>query len=80
MLGLARAGSALFWKTWDAAEPYRLQLRTAVTVPAWALFGLLVLLTAFAGPATAYAEAAAEQLFARDGYIGAVMGPERSGR
>lgn len=80
MLGLARAGSALFWKTWDAAEPYRVQLRTAVTVPAWALFGLLVLLTTFAGPATGYAEAAAEQLFARDGYIGAVMGPERSGR
>ncbi|MHB9880143.1 monovalent cation/H+ antiporter subunit D [Pacificimonas sp. ICDLI1SI03] len=75
MIGLARAGSVVFWKV-GAAE-VRSPPRRWTTGPAWAIFALLAILTIFAGPATDYAAAAAGQLFAPDGYIDAVLGERR---
>lgn len=77
IVGLARAGSVLFWKS--EGEPRNPPSQSkAATGPAWAIFGLLVLLTAFAGPAIRYAEATAGQLFAPDAYIDAVLGGGRN--
>ena len=73
MIGLARAGSVLFWKVEGPAHEKAAHGK-AVTAPAWIIFLLLVLLTVFAGPATRFAEATADQRFARDAYIEAVLG------
>ena len=78
MLGLARAGSVLFWKISEREDSSPSAQRQAATAPAWAIFILLALLTALAGPATRFAEATAGQLFARNAYIEAVLGQDRS--
>lgn len=86
ILGMARAGSQLFWKghglpARTAEEPGELP-PPAVPVarlPFVACFGLLsglVALTVFAGPATRYAEATAAQLFTPTAYIETVLGKE----
>ncbi|MFC3099831.1 monovalent cation/H+ antiporter subunit D [Altererythrobacter lauratis] len=75
MIGFARAGSVLFWKS--GGEPQgQLTAGTGATFPAWAIFAVLVALAALAGPATSFAQATADQLFAREAYIGAVLQPE----
>ncbi|MQQ09990.1 monovalent cation/H+ antiporter subunit D [Epibacterium sp. SM1979] len=85
ILGLARAGTIIFWKAYDAttkAPEADEQEEEAIHQPAPALpvvatFGLvagLVLLTVFAGPMSAYATATAEQLFAPEAYIQNVLG------
>ena len=73
ILGLARTGSAIFWKT-EANAAFRRR------VPGWAdllapaaAIGLLGALTLGAGPATEQAAAAAAQIMAPDRYIGAVL-------
>ena len=93
IIGLARAGSTLFWKssaiTAETEHPIAgahppepgTASATAKTDPARALEAApvfcallaLALLTAFAGPATAYLEDAADQLFNSSGYIDAVL-------
>lgn len=78
MVGLARAGSVLFWKV--SLGEQRLGPKRWATAPAWAIFLLLAMLTVFAGPATHYAEAAAGQLFAPDAYIEAVLGSREEDR
>jgi len=87
ILGLARAGSVLFWKshaaeTLDQAPPsaVRSQGLSDQPQPGWALaavgamLALIVALTALSGPAMRLAEATAAQLHARDAYVGAVLG------
>jgi len=68
IVALARAGSALYWaRSADDARP------AGTLVPAAGLLAALVALTVFAGPASAYARAAAEQLLAPGGYAQAVL-------
>jgi multicomponent K+:H+ antiporter subunit D len=78
ILGLARAGSLIFWKS-ETAEPGRPlpgSLQRSDLAPPATLLILLAALTIFAGPATAYAEAAAQQLHDPTRYIEAVLGEE----
>ncbi|NOD62790.1 MULTISPECIES: monovalent cation/H+ antiporter subunit D [unclassified Ruegeria] len=91
IVGLARAGTLIFWKSHDTQvvtieEPVEdeevpapvapePQLGLAIT----AVFGLvagLILLTLFAGPALEYTSKTAAQLFAPENYISAVLGRE----
>jgi multicomponent K+:H+ antiporter subunit D len=76
ILGLARAGSILFWQSAGEGQPLpqgRFSPRTAELVPPAILLTLLAALTIFAGPVTAHMEAASAQLSAPAGYIEAVL-------
>lgn len=70
IVGFARAGSTLFWKSHEVQG----QPRPHATEP-WALgavcgiIGVLIGLTVFAGPVTAWLDATATQLFEPAGYI-----------
>lgn len=77
IIGLARAGSKLFWKDDDSppAPVGRLQVRSLEAMPALILVGFLIALTIGAGPATAYMEATSAQLFDASSYVAAVLGP-----
>lgn len=73
ILGLARAGSVIFWKT--AGEPA--ENGTPHTLPFVAAFGLLaglVALSVFAGPAARFLDATAAQLSDQAAYAAAVLG------
>lgn len=89
ILGLARAGSLLFWKPFDTslmpadAAPETGQPDTGeatVAVPAlpfvavFLLLAALVSMTVLAGPAMDFARATAQQLYTPEAYIGAVLG------
>lgn len=90
IVGLARAGSILFWKAHvveagqadTTAAEARIVSLAAQPAPGLALgvVGVLlaatVALTVFAGPAMRVAQDTAEQLFARRPYIEAVLRPE----
>jgi multicomponent K+:H+ antiporter subunit D len=77
VLGLARAGSLLFWKSTELSD-LRLTGRRArledFIAPAM-LLAVLSALTLFALPVTRFMEAAAAQLSAPATYVGAVLGP-----
>ncbi len=92
IVGLARAGSLIFWKSHDAqhnTEPDPENEEEIPHPPApepmpgltfTAVFGLvlgLVLLTLFAGPALQYTSNTAVQLFTPENYISAVLGGEQ---
>ncbi|MEM1004834.1 MAG: proton-conducting transporter membrane subunit, partial [Pseudomonadota bacterium] len=88
IVGLARAGSLIFWKSHDAGnaldggpsngttgtapEPQPGLAFTAV----FSVVAGLILLTLFAGPALEYTNKTAEQLFTPERYISAVLGVE----
>jgi len=90
ILGLARAGSILFWKPFDATfappNPEKADIpdlqaedppAAVSALPFVAVFGLLACLagmTVLAGPAMEFAAATADQLFTPEGYIRAVLG------
>lgn len=79
IIGFARGGSTLFWKS-TAVEGAFESTAQPVALPMIAvglLLAGLVLLTAFAGPVTAYLDLTAGQLFAPTHYIDAVLGEER---
>jgi multicomponent K+:H+ antiporter subunit D len=81
MIGLARAGSMIFWKSASLHKPEPQVLPGVTRLELWppaALLTLLALYTVFAGPAAAYMEAASEQLFSRHAYLQAVLGGMRS--
>jgi multicomponent K+:H+ antiporter subunit D len=83
VLGFARAGSLLFWKSAAfTGQPARGALATPPglleLLPVLWLLALLGALTAGAGTATVYGEALAAQLFAPTDYVEAVLG--RQGR
>lgn len=85
IIGLARAGTMIFWKSHDAStkvetEPEQdednMQPLSKPVLPFVACFGLLsglIVLTVFAGPMMDYAEATAAQLFDPSAYIDAVL-------
>jgi len=83
VLAFARAGSMIFWKSAsvEGEIPLRsLRGRRGGVGAAAALVLVLAGLTVLAGPVTAYTAAAAQQLFAPDQYIEAVLGPHSGGR
>ena len=83
ILGFARAGSTLFWKSTamlpDADMTELEDIRpanpaTALQVaPSMLALVTLAMLAAFAGPVSAYLEQTSNQLFDRAGYVGAVL-------
>jgi len=80
IVGFARAGSALFWKSEALHAPVAAATgRSPVAAgaleiaPAMAALAILAALAAFAGPVSAYLEAASMQLFDRAGYVNAVL-------
>lgn len=82
ILGLARAGSVLFWKsTATAADstqhiPDQARMSPAAQAPTMAAIAVLAGLTLFAGPVSSYLEATVAQLFDREGYVTSVLGPQ----
>ncbi|WP_299663970.1 monovalent cation/H+ antiporter subunit D [uncultured Ruegeria sp.] len=92
IVGLARAGTLIFWKCYDAqvVPPIEVErdegAETTLAAPEphpglafTAVFGAvlgLVLLTLFAGPTLEYTNKTAEQLFTPENYISAVLGRE----
>ncbi|MDJ1007731.1 MAG: monovalent cation/H+ antiporter subunit D [Paracoccaceae bacterium] len=84
IIGFARAGSTLFWKSTAiggvrgevATAPRATPMEIAPTMAALATLGLLAV---FAGPVAAYLDGTAQQLFDRAGYVSAVLGPSEEG-
>lgn len=77
LIGLARAGSTLFWKQEVGARGAgRPAPRVLEALPAFFLLALLAALTAGAGPTTAYMQATSAQVFDAPGYIRSVLGPD----
>jgi multicomponent K+:H+ antiporter subunit D len=81
IVGFARAGSTLFWKSTAvsvAGTPEQLPSETRATpaevAPAMAALAALAALAIFAGPMAAYLEETSAQIFDRAGYISAVLG------
>ena len=85
IVGFARAGSILFWKSTSVAtpegmgpvnaEPLPDPARGTELAPVMALIVLLALWAALAGPATGYMRATSEQLYDPQGYIDSVLAP-----
>ncbi|AVZ80180.1 monovalent cation/H+ antiporter subunit D [Zoogloeaceae bacteirum Par-f-2] len=83
ILGFARAGSLLFWKSHAFPAPVSWSWRPAPALPfvaVGALLAVLVALTAVAGPVHAWLAQASEQVFAPAGYIDAVLGAAEGGQ
>jgi multicomponent K+:H+ antiporter subunit D len=94
IVGFARAGSMIFWKTTsqdesapetDAVEAgdipltERPRLSVAELAPTMMLLAILGGMSVFAGPVMTYAEEATAQVYDRDGYIASVLGPQEEG-
>ena len=83
IVGFARAGSALFWKSTAVAAPDPAPEAIAVPpmasalqlAPAMAGIAMLGALSAFAGPVAGYLEGTATQLYDRQGYVSSVLNP-----
>ncbi|MBK5932837.1 multisubunit potassium/proton antiporter PhaD subunit [Rhodovulum imhoffii] len=76
IVGLARAGSVVFWKTETGPTGRRLRARQQPKLPlvvTCGMMGTVALLAVFAGPMSAYLDATAQQLFDREAYISAVL-------
>ncbi|MFK7877907.1 MAG: monovalent cation/H+ antiporter subunit D [Paracoccaceae bacterium] len=77
ILGFARAGSILFWKSHsidpDDAAPKATQPATLAYSAVGGLIGLLMLHTAFAGQVHGYTTSIAAELFAPDAYMSTVL-------
>jgi len=76
-IGLARAGSILFWKSSTCDEPLRpapAQVGRKALLPSAALVALLAALVLGAGGIVAYMDTVSAQLFAPRNYIEAVLG------
>jgi len=76
IVGLARAGSALFWRIADdaPARPAPRRVPVRALLPIGALLASIVAMVAWGGSVTAYAWGAAGQLARPSGYIEAVLG------
>ena len=89
IVGFARAGSTLFWKSTSVAVPEASEDDVeAATLPhatstelAPVIVALVVLglLAAFAGPVAGYMEATSDQLFDRPGYVSSVLATNGEG-
>jgi multicomponent K+:H+ antiporter subunit D len=88
IVGFARAGSALFWKSTAFVLPENVisddeeEKEVPITrdpakawevAPTMAAIGMLAALSIFAGPAARYFELTADQLFDRNAYVSAVL-------
>jgi multicomponent K+:H+ antiporter subunit D len=80
VVGFARAGSMIFWKSYETAPtdggddaPAPDRTRALPFVAVFALLGALVALSVFSGPISTYTEATAAQLFDPSAYIDAVL-------
>lgn len=79
IIGFARAGSEIFWKSTSVEGELPAGEAGSGSLPFVAvglMLAMLVVLTVFAGPISAYLENTAEQLFFRVDYIDAVLGRE----
>lgn len=85
IMGLARAGSVVFWKSYDASTTaatneagaeFRDPVPTHPMIAVFALLGAVVAMTVLAGPMMDYAEATAAQLYDPSDYIAAVLKQE----
>lgn len=78
IVGFARAGSVLFWKSQSDGAPVADTSRPAPSALSFAAVGgllaLLIAHTVFAGPMSKYTTATSAQLFAPDTYISTVLG------
>jgi multicomponent K+:H+ antiporter subunit D len=84
IVGFARAGSALFWKSTatpmpETDAPAPAAARPLEVAPAMAGLAVLALLAVFAGPLSSYLQDTAAQLYDRAGYVTAVLTPETEG-
>ncbi len=89
IVGFARAGSVIFWKSTAIPLPEPIEGAPPVAVPPRATAGelaptmialvALAGLAIFAGPVSSYLEATTTQLFDRSGYVGAVLGTGEEG-
>ena len=91
ILGFARAGSTLFWKStailpqedphqvdFDDIKPRNIAPALQLA-PSMLAVAALAGLAAFAGPVSTYLEQTSDQLFDRAGYVGAVLGTGEEG-
>jgi multicomponent K+:H+ antiporter subunit D len=70
IVGCARAGSTLFWKSHEVAVPARpYPAEPLAIVAVGGLIGVLIGLIVFAGPITTWLDDTAAQLFAPTGYV-----------
>jgi multicomponent K+:H+ antiporter subunit D len=82
IVGFARAGSLVFWKSRIAPatrESTELAGRSFAVLPVVVVATLIAstaVLTVAAGPVMRYLDATAEQLFRPDAYVAAVLGPQ----
>ena len=79
MVGFARGGSTLFWKSCSVegrCTPSPVDRPVLPIVAVCILLSGTAMLTIFAGPVTAYLDQTAAQLFAPSAYIDAVLGAE----
>lgn len=76
IIGFGRAGSTLFWKSTGepGSFPEHAEKNSLSLIAIGLLLAGCVGLTLFAGPLTTYLDATAEQIFATDQYIEAVLG------
>ena len=92
IVGFARAGSTLFWKSTamsvpetdaeveEGAQDLSPAKASALEVaPSMATLAVLGALALFAGPVSGYLQDTSAQLFDRAGYIGAVLGNGQEG-
>ncbi len=84
IVGFARAGSTLFWKSTavpvpevpegEDVAPTARPAGPAEVAPTMLALAILAAAAVFAGPLSAYLESTSEQLFDRAGYVSAVLG------
>ncbi|MEM0921513.1 MAG: monovalent cation/H+ antiporter subunit D [Pseudomonadota bacterium] len=86
IIGFARAGSVIFWKSTAIAMPEPAEgeapppkATAGQVAPTMMALAALAGLAIFAGPVSAYLEDTTTQLFDRAGYIGAVLGTGEEG-
>ena len=76
LIGLARAGSVLFWSVRPDVPGGSAGAAPGLLAPTLALLGMSVLLSVFAAPVQRYTAAAAAQVLDRAAYARAVLGDE----
>jgi multicomponent K+:H+ antiporter subunit D len=76
LMGLARAGSLMIWKTKTPAVNDAHRAGWGQTIPFVALLACSLSLVVFAAPVKRYADATAQQLFSPEGYRASVLSPD----
>jgi multicomponent K+:H+ antiporter subunit D len=78
IVGFARAGSVLFWKSTALPDPETEATHSPASAlqvaPVMLALATLAALAVFAGPVSAYLQDTSAQLFDRDGYVTSVLG------